>query len=207
MPPPESARRPDWDVNIRQHPPLYEPREPSDSTDWDSQPDRTLRTTQVDDVYVRTVVERHTSDQLETSRRRTTEFRRRPAPPPPDWDVEIRQHPPVYERRPPSDSTDWDAESQPPAEPPVDWNVRIRQHPPVYERRPPSDSNWDADSQPPEEPPIDWDVRIRQVAPQPPYNLFDIDIVIDDDAIFIIFILRYLIVLLNFYRATSCSQS
>jgi len=121
---------PNWDVSIRQYPPVHEPRTPSDSTDWDgmSQTDRL----HADDLYMRTITERHVTEEDELVRRQYTEYRRVPKPRlPPNWDVTIRQHPPVYEPRPPSDSTaDWASDvgsERPPSErPPINWNVLIR---------------------------------------------------------------------------------
>ena len=121
---------PNWDVSIRQYPPVHEPRTPSDSTDWDgmSQTDRL----HADDLYLRTITERHVTEEDELVRRQYTEYRRVPKPRlPPNWDVTIRQHPPVYEPRPPSDSTaDWASDvgsERPPSErPPINWNVLIR---------------------------------------------------------------------------------
>ena len=39
------------------------------------------------------------------------DFRTAEAQPPPDWDVKIRQYPPVYPPRTPSESTNWDGMS------------------------------------------------------------------------------------------------
>ena len=79
----EGNMAPDWDVKIRQYPPVYEPRTPSVSTNWDGQ----------------SQVEAEPEPEPETQQ------------PSPEWDVKIRQHPPVYEPREPSDSTNWDAVS------------------------------------------------------------------------------------------------
>lgn len=86
-------------------------------------------------------------------------------PNPPDWNVEIRQYPPVYEPRTPSESTNWDGASSS-AAPPPDWNVEIRQYPPVYEPRTPSESTV-------------WDDRMSRVSEQPPPPEFDVKVRFD----------------------------
>ena len=187
---------PDWDVKIRQYPPVYEPRTPSESTNWDGQsqmepevnPEWDVKIRQHPPVYEpRTPSESTIWDGQSQAEPELS----------PEWDVKIRQHPPVYEPRTPSESTVWDGQSQ--AEPEVspEWDVKIRKHPPVYEPRTPSESTiWDGAStvtdlrksilnpcwgQPfisscylfiyiffaaeEQAPPPDWDVKIRQYPP------------------------------------------
>ncbi|KAK4015134.1 hypothetical protein OUZ56_030123 [Daphnia magna] len=173
QPPPRSpsdttvSTMPDWDIKIRQYPPIYEPRTPSESTNWDGmshvtepQPppefDVTIR--QYPPVYEpRTPSESTVWDVM-------SQVDPQPAP---DFDVKIRQYPPVYEPRTPSESTNWDGMSHmTEPQPPPDFDVTIRQYPPVYQPRSPSVSTvWDGMSQADPQPPPDWDVSIRQYPP------------------------------------------
>ena len=81
------AAPPDWDVKIRQYPPVYPPREPSEYTDWDG-------ASQTDSQHPAAL----------------------PLPAQPEWDVSIRQYPPApAPARTLSDVTDWsDAGSEQP---------------------------------------------------------------------------------------------
>lgn len=54
-----------------------------------------ITTHEVDDVFLKTVTEKKTIEDIERHRRQVTEYRAKPQPPPPDpkWDVTIRNYP------------------------------------------------------------------------------------------------------------------
>ena len=89
----------------------------------------------------------------------------------PDWDVSIRQYPPVYPAaRSPSEMTRESREGTPSVVAAPEWDVSIRQYPAVYEAREPSEyTDWDGvsqtDSQRTTGARPEWDVRIRQYPP------------------------------------------
>lgn len=68
----------------------------------------------VDDVFLRTITEKKTIEDIERHRRQVTEYHAKPLPPPTKWDVEIRNYP--NPNKPPSlpeDSpSDWDTHSE-----------------------------------------------------------------------------------------------
>jgi len=67
----------------------------------------------VDDVFLRTITEKRTVEDIERHRRQVTEYHPKPQPPPPKWDVTIRNYPNPDAQ--PSDhegTTDWESFSE-----------------------------------------------------------------------------------------------
>lgn len=67
----------------------------------------------VDDVFLRTITEKRTIEDIERHRRQITEYHQKPQPPPPNWDVTIRNYP-NPDGHPSGDegTTDWDSFSE-----------------------------------------------------------------------------------------------
>lgn len=68
----------------------------------------------VDDVFLRTITEKKTIEDIERHRRQVTEYRAKPLPPPTKWDVEIRNYPNPNAPPPSGDetATDWESHSE-----------------------------------------------------------------------------------------------
>ncbi|XP_065226570.1 uncharacterized protein LOC135849868 [Planococcus citri] len=69
----------------------------------------------VDDVFLRTITEKKTIEDIERHRRQVTEYHAKPPPPPPTkWDVEIRNYPNPNAPSPSGDetATDWESHSE-----------------------------------------------------------------------------------------------
>ncbi|XP_076181647.1 zona pellucida domain protein papillote [Ptiloglossa arizonensis] len=101
-----------------------------------------ITTHEVDDVFLKTVTEKKTIEDVERHRRQVTEYRARPQPPPdPKWDVTIRNYP---------------QENLPP--PPPEWenfsdvsstsNLTITNEPTGHEADPPIDEEPDINIEP-----------------------------------------------------------
>lgn len=67
----------------------------------------------VDDVFLRTITEKRTIEDIERHRRQITEYHAKPQPPPPKWDVTIRNYP-NPDTQPSGDegTTDWESFSE-----------------------------------------------------------------------------------------------
>uniref|UniRef100_A0A1B6H0M5 ZP domain-containing protein n=1 Tax=Cuerna arida TaxID=1464854 RepID=A0A1B6H0M5_9HEMI len=67
----------------------------------------------VDDVFLRTITEKRTIEDIERHRRQVTEYHAKPQPPPPKWDVTIRNYP-NPDALPSGDegTTDWESFSE-----------------------------------------------------------------------------------------------
>lgn len=67
----------------------------------------------VDDVFLRTITEKRTIEDIERHRRQVTEYHPKPQPPPPKWDVTIRNYPNPNALPPGDDTaTDWESYSE-----------------------------------------------------------------------------------------------
>lgn len=68
----------------------------------------------VDDVFLRTITEKKTIEDIERHRRQVTEYHAKPVPPPTKWDVEIRNYPNPNAHPPSGDetATDWESHSE-----------------------------------------------------------------------------------------------
>lgn len=67
----------------------------------------------VDDVFLRTITEKRTIEDIERHRRQTTEYHQKPQPPPPKWDVTIRNYPnPDPHQSGDEGTTDWESYSE-----------------------------------------------------------------------------------------------
>lgn len=62
-----------------------------------------ITTHEVDDVFLKTVTEKKTIEDVERHRRQVTEYRAKPPPPDPKWDVTIRNYPKENFPPPPPD--------------------------------------------------------------------------------------------------------
>lgn len=68
----------------------------------------------VDDIFLRTITEKKTIEDIERHRRQVTEYHTKPPPPPTKWDVEIRNYPNPNALLSSADdsTTDWDTHSE-----------------------------------------------------------------------------------------------
>lgn len=63
----------------------------------------------VDDVFLRTITEKKTIEDIERHRRQVKEFHAKPPPPNPKWDVVIRNYPAPGQESVPEPATDWES--------------------------------------------------------------------------------------------------
>ncbi len=121
----------------------------------------------VDDVFLRTITEKKTIEDIERHRRQVTEYHAKPLPPPTKWDVEIRNYP-NPNAQPPSDhdsTTDWDTHSENSSiygVPPVSRSQLLRSQMNASEQY-----RSTLDIPVPNPPPANWDSLVRVLEQSP----------------------------------------
>ncbi|CAH0384552.1 unnamed protein product [Bemisia tabaci] len=130
----------------------------------------------VDDVFLRTITEKKTIEDIERHRRQVTEYHTRPAPPPINWDVTIRNYPDPNARPPSVDdtTTDWDSYSETSSAAGFPTTPKTERHlAPYTSKHHRSEIEIDRhylstlDIPMPQPPPTNWDVLVRVLEPPP----------------------------------------
>ncbi|XP_026288635.1 uncharacterized protein LOC113213713 isoform X2 [Frankliniella occidentalis] len=136
----------------------------------------------VDDVFLRTITEKKTIEDIERHRRQVKEFHAKPPPPNPKWDVVIRNYPAPGQEALAEPATDWESYSEtssasgypttPVLERPLEKHItdrRVNVSEQLQQRSEMHRSSVDVERTyrssmtipPPEPPPPNWDVLIR----------------------------------------------
>ncbi|KAL1138715.1 hypothetical protein AAG570_008777 [Ranatra chinensis] len=147
----------------------------------------------VDDVFLRTITEKRTIEDIERTRRKVTDYKKVQAPPPPPakWDVTIRNYPAPH--GPEDSATDWESYSEtssvsaayPPPPPPLEHQRRLAE----YRRRCEQEiedvyTSTLAAAPSTQRPVHNWDILVRvleppQQGPDDPDDISDVTSIMD----------------------------
>lgn len=129
---------------------------------------------EVDDVFLRTVTEKRTIEDIERHRRQVTEYHAKPPPPPNKWDVTIKNYPnPAPSTSGDETATDWESYSEAssvsglPTTPLAERHMTSRDYRTVEINTRECMTSMEMLPPPPQTPAPNWDVLIRVLQPPP----------------------------------------